>query len=120
MGSSVVLVELPGLLRDLLSAELEGDPELRLVTADEAARFESVVVVGVADSPLERVLTELQARACNVRAVIIADWPLPGDVFRFEMQRVGSNVSPPELVMAVRAAAAQGRSKGKGIEPEKN
>jgi len=116
MQPTVVLVGLPGLLQDIVSAEIRKDPDLRLVPAAEVSSTDCVVAVGIADSPLQRVVASLKDCTSNVRVIALSEQP--GDLFRFEMTQVARNASPGDLVAAIRAVAfepwAQGDASHRG------
>jgi hypothetical protein len=106
---AVLLVGLPGLLEGVLRRELRGDP--RLVVQDlvehdvgSAARdLESVLVVG-ADAASLRQATSLSDHGVRVLATIAVTGEEPiGDMYL--ISPAGRNVSPAELVQAIRDAA---------------
>ena len=105
MQPSVVLVDLPGVLRDIVASEIRKDAQLRLAPTAEVTDGDRVIAVGIADSPLQRMVATLSGRTRNLRVIAICEHDDAGDVFRFEMIRVASNASPHDLLTAIRAAA---------------
>jgi DNA-binding NarL/FixJ family response regulator len=113
----ILLVDLPGLVRDMVAAAVEREPDMLVVGevaegddigASAALHDAEVVIVGLAGTELPQAAQELFERRGRLKVIGIADPSCVAYIYRPRTERIEyGHASPHELTSAIRVASGR-------------